>query len=147
MKNLLYYTQDFSPQYIDDFPELPFDKNAVRHHAERFIMASGPWQIWFMDIRSVYRWEDPVRTARWLALYLALWYKGSLIPLFLEPFSRETEHIMGFFFAFVICYVVRNRFFPTSLRHLRQSIMRTADREATAFQLGEVIDRVRMSTF
>ena len=71
---LLYYTQDFSAQYIDDFDELPFDLDTLRKHVERLVMASEPWQSWAFDVRSVYRWEDPVKTGKWLALYLVLWY-------------------------------------------------------------------------
>ena len=34
-----------------------------------------------MRVRAVYRWENPLITAKWFALYLLLWY---------------TQHIMGF---------------------------------------------------
>ena len=44
-------------------------------------MASAPWQAWLMDVRSVYRWEDPRKTGKWFVVYLALWY---------------TQHLMGF---------------------------------------------------
>ena len=81
IQNLIYYTQDFSAQYIDDFDELPFDVDSSRHYIERLVMASAPWQSWAMDVRAVYRWESPRTTAKWLALYLVLWY---------------TEHMMGF---------------------------------------------------
>lgn len=76
---LLYYTQDFSAQYIDDFDELPFDLDTSRHHVERLVKASAPWQAWAMDIRSVYRWESPAKTGKWLALYVVLWYTQHLI--------------------------------------------------------------------
>ena len=81
-QNLIYYTQDFSAQYIDDFDELPFDIDSSRHYVERLLMASAPWQSWVMKVRAVYRWEDPKITGKWFALYIFLWY---------------TEHMMGFF--------------------------------------------------
>lgn len=34
-----------------------------------------------MDVRAVYRWENPKTTGKWLALYTVLWY---------------TEHIVSF---------------------------------------------------
>lgn len=75
---ILYYTQEFSGQYVDDFDELPFDVDALRHHAERLVMASAPWQAWAMDVRSVYRWEDPAKTGKWLLIYSVLWYTQHL---------------------------------------------------------------------
>lgn len=75
---ILYYTQDFSGQYVDDFDELPFDLDASKHHIERFLMASAPWQAWAMDVRIVYRWEDPAKTGKWLAIYAVLWYTQHL---------------------------------------------------------------------
>ena len=48
---------------------------------ERLVMASAPWQAWAMRVRSVYRWERPMVTGKWLLIYLVLWY---------------TEHTMGF---------------------------------------------------
>ncbi len=74
----LYYTQDFSGQYVDDFDELPFELDSLKHHAERVVMASTPWQAWAMDVRSVYRWENPTTTGKWLALYSMLWYTQHL---------------------------------------------------------------------
>ena len=123
---LIYYTQDFSLQYIDDFEKLPFDVDTVRNHAERLVMASAPWQTWGMDVRSVYRWENPYRTAKWLVLYLTLWY---------------TEHLGAFLWACILYYTIRNRFYPSSMKHLRAALQRSADRESAAFQFGEFIDR------
>ena len=76
--SIIYYTQDFTAQYIDDFDDLPFDIDTLRKHVERIIMASGPWQSWALEVRSVYRWEDSKKTGRWLALYLVLWYTRML---------------------------------------------------------------------
>ncbi|KAL8810463.1 MAG: hypothetical protein Q9200_002557 [Gallowayella weberi] len=42
--NLVYYTQDFTAQYIDDFDELPFDLGSLQLQVERLAMASAPWQ-------------------------------------------------------------------------------------------------------
>ena len=85
MQILVWYTQDFSAQYIDDFDELPYDVDVIRHHVERITYASAPWQAWAMDVRSVYRWENPSTTLKWLAVYVVLWY---------------TDHIFGFLVGF-----------------------------------------------
>lgn len=123
---LIYYTQDFSAQYIDDFDELPFSVNSVRQYIERLVMASAPWQSWAMKVRSVYRWEDPRTTGKWFALYVSLWY---------------TEHIMAFFYGYIIYYVVKNRFYPTSVGSIRSSMQRAQDSRSTAYKLSELIDK------
>ena len=38
-------------------------------------------------------------------------------------------------------YTLKNRFYPSSIEHLRAAIGRTANRETRAFQFGELIDR------
>lgn len=53
-------------QYIDDFEQLPFDVDALRRSMERLIIVSAPLQEWMSDIRSIYRYDDPLRTLRWL---------------------------------------------------------------------------------
>ena len=73
---LLYYTQNVSVPYIEDFDDLPFDLDVLRSHAERLIMSSAPWQVWLMRVRAVYRWENPASTMKWLALYIFLWQTG-----------------------------------------------------------------------
>ncbi|KAL8674868.1 MAG: hypothetical protein Q9168_000754 [Polycauliona sp. 1 TL-2023] len=59
---MIYYTQDFSTQYIDDFDKLPFDVDTLRLQFERLAIASAPWQAFFMDMREIYRWEDPIKS-------------------------------------------------------------------------------------
>lgn len=88
---LIWYTQDFAEQYIDDFDELPFDVDSLRMHLQRLVMASGPWQTFFMDVRSVYRWEDPKNTAKWVSIYVILWYNQYVVSFLVrlaDPYSR-----------------------------------------------------------
>ena len=84
---LVWYTQDFSAQYIDEFETLPYEIDSVRRHVERIVFASAPWQAWAMDVRSVYRWEQPYTTLKWFVLYVILWY---------------TNHLIGFLVGFTI---------------------------------------------
>lgn len=123
---IVWYTQDFSAQYIDDFDELPFDVDSIRLHLERIVIASAPWQAWAMDVRSVYRWEQPCTTAKWFAIYVALWY---------------TDHIVGFFYAYILYMVIKHRFFPKSIDSLRASMHRAHDRNQSAHRFGELIDK------
>ncbi|KAL9123381.1 MAG: hypothetical protein Q9187_000063 [Circinaria calcarea] len=123
---LIFYTQGFSAQYIDEFDDLPYDIDTLRHHVERIVLASAPWQTWAMDVRSIYRWENPIDTGKWLVLYIVLW---------------STEHVVGFLWLYIIYLVAKNRYFPTSVESLRDSIRRALDREGVAYGLGELIDR------
>ena len=41
-------------------------------------MASMPFQVLLMQIRRTYRWEDPTKTAMWLAGYIICWGFGQL---------------------------------------------------------------------
>ena len=123
---LVWYTQDFSAQYIDDFDELPYDVDSIRRHVERIVLASAPWQAWAMDVRSVYRWERPWTTAKWFAIYLVLWF---------------TDHIVGFLYAWILYIVIKHRFFPTSIDSLRASMQRAHDGSQSAYRVGELIDQ------
>ena len=82
----MHYTQDFSAQYVDDFNELPFSVDSSQRYVERLVMASAPWQSWAMNVRAIYRWENPKTTGKWFALYLLLWY---------------TQHVMGFLVGYL----------------------------------------------
>lgn len=124
--NLVYYTQDFCAQYIDDFDELPFSVDSSRHYVERVVMESAPWQSWAMNVRAVYRWEDPATTSKWFALYVFLWY---------------IEHVMGFFYGYILYIVLKNRFFPSSVESIRSSIQRAQDSRSNAYKFSELIDK------
>ena len=123
---LLYFSQNFSAQYIDDFDHLPFNVDSMRHNIERLVMASAPWQQWLMNVRAVYRWEDPKLTAKWLALFVFLWH---------------TEHIVGFFYLYVLYFVLKNRFRPSSIESLRSSMQRALDSRSKAYNISELIDK------
>jgi hypothetical protein len=69
---------------MDDFDELPFDIDTLRRHVERFIMVSAPLQTFLLDVRSIYRWQDPIRTGKWMALYFFLWYVSHIVTFFVS---------------------------------------------------------------
>lgn len=123
---LVWYTQDFSAQYIDEFETLPYEIDSVRRHVERIIFASAPWQAWLMDVRSVYRWEQPYTTLKWFVLYVILWY---------------TNHLIGFLYAYILYIVLKSRYYPTSVDSLRTSMQRAHDRHQSAYRISELIDK------
>ncbi|MCJ1246765.1 hypothetical protein MMC30_003974 [Trapelia coarctata] len=122
---LLCHTQPFSAQYIDAFDTLPFDIDTLRAHTERLVIASAPWQKWLMDVRKIYRWEDPKRTFLWLCVYITCWYY---------------QFFLGFVYGYIIYLVLANRYFPSGVQALRESERRT-EREGTAFHLGELMHK------
>ena len=125
-KLALYYTQDFTAQYIDDFQEPVFDIEDFARIVERISMSSAPWQAWLIDVRRVYTWEDPKRTSKWMILFWSLWY---------------TEHVVGYFYAFVIYSVLRNRLYPDSVEVVRQAYARAADQALKAQAWGELVEK------
>ena len=120
------YTQDFSAHYVDDFNELPYDLDSIRRHIERIVIASAPWQTWAMDVRSIYRWEQPWITARWLVVYVVLWF---------------TDHIIGFIYAYILYISIKSHFFPSPTDSLRASMQRAHDRNQSAYNFGELIEK------
>lgn len=123
---LLYEYQGFGAHYIDDCDEHPFEVSVMRSHIERLALVTAPWQAWFMDIRTVYRWDNPVRTMRWLLIYLAIWW---------------TQHMIAYIVAWIMYSVLRNRFILASSAGIRQSLKRAADSQSTAWHLGELMDK------
>lgn len=123
---LLYYTQGFTAPYIDDFESPPFDLEDVAKILERIAITSAPWQSFFIDIRNVYMWTDPKRTIKWLAVYSVLWY---------------TQHIMGYFYFYIIYSTIRNYYKPSSVQGIRESVARSVDRGTRVQAWGELIQR------
>ncbi|OCT52744.1 hypothetical protein CLCR_09877 [Cladophialophora carrionii] len=122
----LYYTRNFTSGYIDDFTSPPFDLEDLARIIERIAITSAPWQSFLVKVRQVYMWKDPKQTAKWLALYLVLWY---------------TQHIVAYFYFYVIYSTLRNRFRETSIRTVRESVGRAIDRKARVQAWGELIQR------
>ncbi|KAI9822581.1 MAG: hypothetical protein M1827_000300 [Pycnora praestabilis] len=123
---LIYYTQDFCTQYIDDFDELPFDVDSLGYCVERLVILSAPWQEWAMHVHQVYRWENPQKTTKWLIVYLVLWY---------------TQHFGSFLWSYILYTVIRNYYFPTDIKAIRTSLERSLDGGGTAHKFGELIDK------
>ncbi|EXJ92108.1 hypothetical protein A1O3_00658 [Capronia epimyces CBS 606.96] len=123
---LLYYTQEFTAPYIDEFESPPFDLEDVARIIERLAIISAPWQSFLINVRNVYMWTDPKKTARWLALYCVLWY---------------TEHMMGFLYFYIIYSTIRNHLQPRSVQSIRESVARSVDRGAHVQAWGELIQK------
>ncbi|KAJ9639957.1 hypothetical protein H2199_006190 [Coniosporium tulheliwenetii] len=123
---LLYDAQNYTSHYIDEVDDLPFDRDILIKHTERLIMASSPWQSWFANLRKVYTWEDPLHTAKWLAVFTLLWISNCVVT---------------FFWVYIIFIVVANRYQARSVDSLRASHERELDKSTSALKFGEIINR------
>ncbi|KUL92320.1 hypothetical protein ZTR_02360 [Talaromyces verruculosus] len=120
----LYYSQPFMARYVEvDEWKSPLDIVTL---TERLVVASEPWQEWWMGIRDLYRWERPQRTAFWYGVFSILWY---------------TQHVVGFVYAYIIYITLKNKLYPHDVNSMRESLDRSLDRGAQAYRFGELVDR------
>ena len=122
----LYHTRSFTAMYIDDFSSPPFDLEDLARIIERIAITSAPWQSFVVNVREVYTWKDPQRTAKWLALYCVLWY---------------TQYIVAYFYFWIIYRTLRNRLGGRSVQTVRESVDRAFYREGRVQAWGELIQR------
>lgn len=122
----LYYTRGFTAQYIDDFDELPFDIETLSRTVERLIIASAPWQAYCIDLRQLYRWEDPRRTGAWFVVWIFLW---------------QLQRIGAFLYAYIVFVILKERLYPSSIQHVRSSLDRAIDRAQKAYSWSEFVDK------
>ena len=122
-KLILWHCRGFTIQYIDDFDHPPFDIQDLARIVERLTVVSAPWQAFFIEVRHIYIWQDPRRTAKWALLFWTLFL---------------TEHIMGFFYGYVIYITIRNRFYPSSIESIRETMQRSRGQGSQCKSLGRI---------
>ncbi|KAF2140333.1 uncharacterized protein K452DRAFT_54353 [Aplosporella prunicola CBS 121167] len=121
----LYATQDSTTRYLAS-DDSPFNRDIMVEHVERIMMASAPWQSYFLTLRKIWRWEDPYTTGKWLAIFLFVWL---------------IDYVITFCLCYVVFIVVWNRHSSRSVNALRESHERALDQGATAFKISELIHR------
>ncbi|KAF2841186.1 hypothetical protein M501DRAFT_949417 [Patellaria atrata CBS 101060] len=123
---LLRLAGDPATRAIDNSDFGTFDRDLFAQHIERIITASGPLQEWFINLRKIYRWEDPKLSATWFIVFLLLWYLDCVIT---------------FGHVWVVFVTVKNRYRKGSLEALRESYERTVDRGTKAYKFSELISK------
>jgi len=93
---------------------------------ERLLIATSPLQELLMTTRRVYRWEQPAETAKYLGIYLALWYLNLLLPGML---------------SWLVYLVAERRIHGVSIEDLREDIKHTEDQHKTALSITEFIEK------
>ncbi|KAF4555156.1 Hypothetical protein D9617_3g022280 [Elsinoe fawcettii] len=111
---------------VDVRPQEPFDKDVCVRYIERILIATSPWQSWALSIRSLWRWEDPRKTARWAAIWFLIWY---------------FDYVMTFVLSWMAFIVLENRFYRKRAQALQDSNQRSQDDSRNAFRLNELINR------
>ncbi|KAF2090719.1 hypothetical protein K490DRAFT_34085 [Saccharata proteae CBS 121410] len=123
---VLFATQDATTRNMDVADEMPFNRDIFLEHFERALMASAPWQAYFLDLRKIWRWEEPYRTGRWFAIFIFLWL---------------VDYVITFCLCYVIVIVLLNRYRPKSVESLRESHNRAMDQGASAYKISELISK------
>lgn len=126
-RSTLNQIQRCADRYIDDIDQKTFDIKDLTLAFERFAYSSSHLQSWLGEVRRVYRWEDPKRTAKWLCIYTVLWY---------------FQYLGAFAYGFIVYKAVRNLLFPTPLRDARRSVDKAEDHpEARARAWGDIVQQ------
>ncbi|PSK36710.1 hypothetical protein B9Z65_1893 [Elsinoe australis] len=111
---------------IDVRPQEPFNKEVCIKYLERILIASAPWQAWFLSVRSIYRWENPRKTLKWAGIWFLIWY---------------LDYVMTFVLGWMAFIVLENRFRKKRAKALEESLTRARDHGHTAFRFNELIHR------
>ncbi|KAL8636427.1 MAG: hypothetical protein Q9228_006177, partial [Teloschistes exilis] len=124
---LRYHIERYGDGYIDANPNLPTpSEEALNTTVERLIMTSTPYQMLLMNIRHIYRWDDPRKTATYLAAYTLLW---------------AFDYISGAAILAFIWLVIRRRLYPPTIEDIRDEIKRSEDVDMTALNITQLIEQ------
>lgn len=124
--SLLWYTDSFTAHRIDDYDAPPFDLSELALTVERLAAVSTPWQTFLFELREIYRWNNPQRTARYMVAYWVLWY---------------FQQLTTFAITFVIYRTIRNKFSPTTVQSIRERVRRSTERSAKVRAWGELVQK------
>jgi hypothetical protein len=122
-----YYAHRYGGQYIGYGSDPPTpSKETIMPNIERLIVATSPFQELIMTTRRVYRWERPLETTKYMAIYILLWYFNLLLPGIMSA---------------LLYMVVERRWHGRSMEDLREDIKHREDVERTALSLTEFIEK------
>jgi len=111
---------------VDPAGQEPFSKEVMLRYAERILIATSPWQSWFLNLRSLYRWDKPARTAKYAAIWFLIWW---------------SDYMMTAVFIYVVYIVLQNKYSKKNVDVLRASHDRARSDNETAFRFNELINR------
>jgi len=103
---ILALVEQYAPDDLDEAPVTEYRESRARSHIERLYIIAPFWEQLVANLRTLYCWEVPRRTAAAAMIYFVLWY---------------TDMLPSAFFLTLLYYVLQFRYFPQdeSLLHRR----------------------------
>ncbi|KAF2853539.1 hypothetical protein T440DRAFT_505843 [Plenodomus tracheiphilus IPT5] len=124
---LWFYAQIYGGQYIGYGSDVPTpSKETILPNVERLLVATSPFQELIMTTRRVYRWEHPTETAKYLGIYVTLWYFNLLLPGLM---------------SWLVYIVAERRIHGVSIEDMREDIKHTEDQRQPALSITEFIEK------
>jgi len=127
-ENTRYYLKLFAINHMGDIEPAgasPFSQAVVLRYVERLLISSSPWQSWFLNIRSIYRWDDPRRTMIYGGIWLVIWYLNCCVTAVL---------------CYIVYIVLNNQYNRKNVDGMRDSYERAANNEST-LRFNELIQK------
>ncbi|KAI5204423.1 hypothetical protein E4T39_03498 [Aureobasidium subglaciale] len=109
---------------VDFTGQPPFDRETTSRFVERILIASSPWQTFFLSLRSLYLWENPARTKKWLAIWLFVWYM---------------DYCVTFILAYCAVTVLQNRFQRKQVEEMREAYKATLQKGSSAHKFSALL--------
>jgi len=109
---------------VDFTGQPPFDREASSRFIERILIASSPWQTFFLSLRSLYLWEDPAKMKKWLAIWVLVWY---------------LDCIVTFILAYCAVTVLQNRYQHKQVEEMREAYTSTLQRGSSAYKFSALL--------
>jgi hypothetical protein len=109
---------------VDFTGQPPFDREASSRFIERILIASSPWQTFFLSLRSLYLWENPAKSRKWLAIWLFVWYM---------------DYIVTFILAYCMVTVLQNRFQRKQVEEMREAYTSTLKKGSSAYKFSALL--------
>ncbi|KAI4731867.1 hypothetical protein E4T49_00298 [Aureobasidium sp. EXF-10728] len=111
---------------IDYTGQPPFDREASSRFVERILIASSPWQTFFLSLRSLYLWENPAESRKWLAIWLFIWY---------------LDYCITFILAYCAVTVLQNRFQRKQVEEMREAYTSTLQKGSSAYKFSALLQQ------
>ncbi|WFD18978.1 hypothetical protein MCAP1_001191 [Malassezia caprae] len=123
---ILALVEQYAPDDLDEAPVTEYRESRARSHIERLYIIAPFWEQLGLNLRTLYCWEVPPRTAAAAMIYFVLWY---------------TDMLPSAFFLTLLYYVLQFRFFPQDESLLHQRVHERMVRGQHANRMAERLKR------
>lgn len=123
---ILALVEQYAPDDLDEAPVTEYRESRARSHVERLYIIAPFWEQLAANLRTLYCWEVPRRTAAAAMIYFVLWY---------------TDMLPSAFFLTLLYYVLQFRYFPQDESLLHQRVHERMVRGQHANRMAERLKR------